>query len=92
MSLDPLKYDKISAGAEAIDNFRNLKLTSTKKGAWLKFRVIWEECIRDLKEIGNPLGTYDESLKESLLTKLPFEKYNWGMLLLLASKIQMDLP
>ena len=76
-SLDPVKYDKVSAGAEAIDNFNNLKLTSTQKGAWLKFRATWEECIRDLKEIGNPLGTHDESLKESLMTKLPFEKYNW---------------
>ena len=76
-SLDPVKYDKVSAGAEAIDNFNNLKLTSTQKGAWHKFRATWEECIRDLKEIGNPLGTHDESLKESLMTKLPFEKYNW---------------
>ncbi len=76
--MDPVECDKASAGAEAIYDSNNLKLTSTEKGACLvKFRVTWEECIRDLKEIGNPLGTHDKSLKESILTKLPVEKYNW---------------
>ena len=76
-ALDPVKYDKITAGSEALANFNNLKLTSTSKGSWLKFRAKWEEYVRDLKDLGNPLATHSESLKESLMNKLPFDKYNW---------------
>ena len=37
----------------------------------------WEEYVRDLKYLGNPLASHGESLKENLMNKLPFDKYNW---------------
>ena len=43
----------------------------------MKFRAKFEEAVRDLKDLGNPLATHGETLKESLMTKLPFDKYNW---------------
>ena len=53
-SLDPIKYDKLSTGTEALVNFNNIKLTSTNKGSWLKFRAKFEEAVRDLKDLGIP--------------------------------------
>ena len=71
--LDPIKRDAMSTSSEAVHNFEALKLTSTSKGAFTKFKERFNDCLDDL--IANNINHSDDYLKLALMNKLPAEGY-----------------
>ena len=63
----------MSTSSEAVHNFEALKLTSTSKGAFTKFKERFNDCLDDL--IANNINHSDDYLKLALMNKLPAEGY-----------------
>ena len=75
--LDPIQTDPLTAQNEAIETYQKLKLTSSDKGSWTRFRTKLHEAISDLHLHSISFAQDDAYMKRDLIGKLTHNKdYN----------------